>query len=57
MKASFTNSMLEDRGLVNLVRLSVDDVSLPLYRIILAGKKYFSGIMDLVIDMATYSKR
>ena len=57
LKVSFTSSMLEDRGLVNLGRFSGEDLDLSSWWSSLAVKLAVSGRMNLVADMATDAKR
>ena len=57
LKVSFSSSMLEARGLVNLGRFSGEDLDLSSWWSSLAVKLDVSGIMNLVEDMATDAKR
>ena len=51
------SSIMDTRGLVKLVRLSVEDLDLSSWESGLAEKLAVYGIMDLVTDMAAYTKR
>ena len=53
LRVSFTNYMLETRGLVNLGGLSGEDLALSSWWISLDGKLDVSGIMDLAKDIST----
>ena len=51
------SSIMDTRGLVKLVRLSVEDLDLSSWESRLAEKLAVYGIMALVTDMAAYTKR
>ena len=57
VKVSFSDFMLEARGLVKLGRLSGEDLALSSYCISLAAKLAVSGRIDLATYMATDANR
>ena len=57
MEVSFPDSMLEARGVVKLGRLSGEELALYSWWSSLAAKIAVSGRMNLVLDMATDTKR
>ena len=57
VKVSFSDFMLESRGLVKLGGFSGEDLALYLWWIRLATKIAVSGRMELLEDMATDEKR
>ena len=56
VKVSFTASMLEDSGLVNLGRFYGEDLDFSSWWRILTEKISVSGRMELAADMDTYTK-
>ena len=57
MEVSFPSSMFDTRGLVQLGRLSAEDLAFYSWCRILATKLAFSVIMYLVADMSAYAKK